>query len=102
MASIELYKQEVKQLTDLLRNEWDDIRTVAINNDLDPQDTFLLSFIEDEDENETCLFYQKEKGLFLYEKNNGSISFNQVQQADIENDFPQVQVLNDLENFDTW
>lgn len=47
--------------------------------------------------------------ILKYYIENGTLdeSFNwidlyQVQQADIENDFPQVQVLNDLENFDTW
>lgn len=102
MTSIELYKQEVKELTELLRNEWDDIRNLAEQNDLPSTTTFLLSLIEDEDENETCLFFNTEKGLYLYEKNEDKISFKKVESSDVEQDFPQVKVVEDLENFDSW
>ncbi|MNK91961.1 hypothetical protein D3C87_1120780 [compost metagenome] len=102
MVSIDLYKHEVKELTELLRNEWDDVRSVAEQNDLPSTTTFLLSFIEDEDENETCLFFNTEKGLYLYEKNEDQISFKKVESSDVERNFPQVKVVEDLENFDLW
>ncbi|MGK6342498.1 hypothetical protein ACMGDK_09680 [Chryseobacterium sp. DT-3] len=102
MLPIELYKQEVKELTELFRTQWDDVRSVAEQNDLSPTTTFLLSFIEDEDENETCLFFNPEKGLYLAEKIESNISFKKVDISDVEKDFPQVEVLNDLENFDSW
>lgn len=100
MLPIDLYKQEVKELTEYLRNEWDDVRSVAEQNDLSPMNTFLLGFIDDE--NETSLFFNLEKGLYLAEKIDDNISFKKVNISDVEKDFPQVQVLNDLENFDTW
>lgn len=97
-----MYKQEVKELTELLRNEWDDIRSVAEQYDLPVAATFLLNFVEDEDENEICLFFNAAKGLFLYEKNDGVTSFKKVDIHDVERNFPQVKVLDDLENFDSW
>ena len=102
MVSMELYKEEVKALTELFRNEWEDIQGIAIANGLDSNSDFLLSFIEDEDESVTCLFFSKKKGLFLYESIDKNINFKFVEKADIESEFPQVQVLGDISNFYNW
>lgn len=100
MQPIQLYKQEVKELTKLFRTEWSDVRSIAEQNNLSPSNTFLLSYIEDE--TEIFLLFNLKKGLYLYEKIDNKISFEKVTIGTIEKDFPQVSVLKDLENFDSW
>ncbi|WP_262151742.1 hypothetical protein [Chryseobacterium foetidum] len=102
MISLELYKEEVKELTELFRNEWKDVQEIATENGLDPTNDFLLSFIEGEDESETCLFFSKEKGLYLYERKNENITFKSFLKEEIEQEFPQVRTLDDINNFDNW
>ena len=100
MQPIQLYKQEVKELTELFRTQWSDVRSFAEQNNLSPTNTFLLSYIEDEAE--IFLLFNLEKGLYLYEKIDSKVSFEKVTFSSVEKDFPQVSVLKDLENFDSW
>ena len=95
-------KSEVKELTELFRNDWTDIQQIAIENNLEINNTYLFSFIESENEEETCLFYTLGKGFFLYEKKDDSSFFNAVEKNEIENEFPQVQTVVDIEQFDSW
>jgi len=99
---LELYKEEVKELTDLLRNEWPDIQKIATDNGLDISNTYLFSFIESEDDDELCLFYEEGKGFFLYEKKDNEITFQSKDKDSLEKEFPQVQTLDDLNNFENW
>ncbi|MDQ0638405.1 hypothetical protein QF042_001970 [Pedobacter sp. W3I1] len=45
IISLGLYKQEIKELTELLRNDWTDVRDIATDNGLNI-DTYLPGFIE--------------------------------------------------------
>ncbi len=98
----DLLKQEVKELTTLFRNDWTDIQQIAIENDLEINKTYLFSFIESENEDETCLFYTLGKGFFLYEKKNEDTFFNAVEKNEIENEFPQARTVVDIAQFDSW
>ena len=95
-------KSEVKELTELFRNDWTDIQQIATENNLEIDNTYLFSFIESENEDETCIFYNLGKGFFLYEKKNVSSFFNAVEKNEIEKEFPQVQTVVDIEQFDSW
>lgn len=95
-------KLEVKELTELFRNEWTDIQQIAIENNLEINNTYLFSFIESANEDETCLFFTLGKGFFLYEKKDDSRFFIAVEKNEIENEFPQVQTVVDIEQFDSW
>ena len=46
-------KSEVKELTELFRNNWTDIQQIAIENNLEINNTYLFSFIESENEEES-------------------------------------------------
>jgi hypothetical protein len=94
-------KHEVKELTELFRNDWIDIQQIAIENNLEISKTYLFSFIESENEDETCLFYTLGKGFF-YEKKVDATFFNAVEKNEIENEFPQVQTVVDIAQFDSW
>lgn len=48
----ELYKQEILELTELLKNdeEWEDLRNILNEQNIDLRHIALVSFIEDEEE----------------------------------------------------
>jgi hypothetical protein len=96
MVSKELYKEEVKELTGLLRAEWQDIREIAENQNLDVAKTWLLGFVESEDGAESGLFYSEEKGLVKFEKTLNGLTIKNVSREMIENEFPQVVVLDEI------
>ena len=50
----ELYKQEVLELTELLKNdeEWEDLRNILIQKGFNLSKTVLVSFVEDDKGNE--------------------------------------------------
>ena len=102
MIDINLYKQEVKELTNLLLTEWEDIRNIALDEDLNLDKIFLLGFVETEEDEEFGLFYSKQKGLLLFEKNMNSVKVTPTTINEIENDFPQVIVLSDIDNYNNW
>ena len=102
MVSKELYKEEVKELTELLRTEWQDIQEIVISQNLDVNKTFLLGYVESEDETELGLFYTEKKELIRFEKKIDNLDLKIVTREDIKNEFPQVIVLDEIENFNKW
>ena len=102
MLNINLYKQEVKELTNLLLTEWEDIRNIALDEELNLDTTFLLGFVETEEDEEFGLFYNKQKGLLKFEKTINSVKVTLTTIKEIENDFPQVIVLTDIDNYNNW
>ena len=99
---IKLYKQEVKELTILLRKEWEDIREIANTKSLDLNKTYLIGFVESEDDEEFGVLFNIDKGLFYFEKDQNGVVITSKTKSEIEIDFPQVVVLSDINNFDNW
>jgi hypothetical protein len=102
MVVKELYKEEVKELTVLLRTEWEDIQEILNNQNLDFNKTYLLGFIESEDDTELGLFYTENKKLIRFERNSNDLKLTFVSKESIKNEFPQVIVLDEIENFAKW
>ena len=44
------YNQEIDELTALLRDEWDDLKSCVIEFGIDPKTTYLVAFTENNEE----------------------------------------------------
>ena len=64
----ELYKQEIFELTELLNEEWNDLKSILIQAGIDLKRTALASFMEDEDENEYGVLINKDLKILQYER----------------------------------
>jgi len=102
MINKELYKEEVKELTELLRTKWKDIQEIVEKRNLNVSKTYLLGFIESEDGTEIGLFYTEKKDLIRFEKKSNNLDLKIVTRKSIENEFPQVTVIDEIENFENW
>ena len=98
----DLYKEEVKELTELLRTEWRDIQQIVSNQNLNINETYLLGFIESGDNCEQGLFYTENKKLIFFEKQSDNLNLKLVTKKEIETEFPQVIVLDEIEDFANW
>ncbi len=65
----ELYYQEVSELTELLREEWDDLREILSAKGFDVSTTVLASFCEDDEGMEYGVFVTSEKRIYEYSRN---------------------------------
>lgn len=66
----ELLRQEVEELTDLLRHDaqWLDLRSTLGSKQLDPERVLLATFYEDEDENEYGIFVTDDRRVFEFKR----------------------------------
>lgn len=96
-----LYKQEVKELTELLRNEWEDLKFAIEQEGIDTNACTLLGYFETKDEVETGLLWCRD-GLKRFEFAEGSLNVEDVSKEDVEEDFPQVIVIDYIQNFVSW
>lgn len=98
----ELYKQEVLELTDLLSNEenWSDLRDVLINKEFKLKEIALVSFMEDDEENEYGVIVTKNERIIKYVRSTShkQKNINYFQYKDITDlkeeidNYPQVQI----------
>lgn len=72
MAKVDenLYRQEIEELTDFVRHGegWLDLRNLLVDNGFIVDDTFLVSFLEDEEEMEYGVIVTKGKRIFEYSR----------------------------------
>ncbi|MBE5319993.1 hypothetical protein IM793_12545 [Pedobacter sp. MR2016-19] len=61
-----------------------------------------MGFVETEENEKFGLFYNSQKGLLLFEKTINSVKVTPTTIKEIENDFPQVIVLTDIDNYNNW
>ncbi|WP_027386027.1 hypothetical protein [Chryseobacterium gregarium] len=101
-ALIKLYKQEVKELTILLRTEWKDIQEIANSKNLDLNKTYLMGFVESKDDEESGILFNIDKGLFFFEKDQNGVVITNKTKSEIQIDFPQVVLLPEISDFDNW
>lgn len=102
MNDINLYKEEVKELTELLHTEWTDIQNILRDKNLNVVKTFLLGFFESEEGVAFGLFYTENNELLYFEQSDEYNKTEIVSKDDIKNEFPQVCVLDDIDNFINW
>ena len=98
MVSKELYRKEVKELTQLLRTTWRDVQEILKNKGLDCNKTYLLGFVESENDTASGLFYTENSELLRFEKFRDNINTEIVSLKNIEEEFPQVVVLDEINN----
>ena len=67
----ELYKQEIMELTDLLNNdeEWEDTKNILLQSGIHLKETILVSFMEDDEENEYGVIVSKNLKISKYSRN---------------------------------
>ncbi|MFQ9546394.1 MAG: hypothetical protein ACLR02_15415 [Clostridium sp.] len=102
----ELYKQEVLELTELLKNdeEWEDLRNILIQKGFNLSKTVLVSFVEDDKGNEYGVIVTKDIQIIEYskltqhEKNNIDIFKlkNITNEKDKINKYPQIPIAIDM------
>lgn len=107
----ELYKEEILELTELLRNdeEWTDIREILIKKGFDLNKIVLVSFMEDELENEYGVIVTNDMIIYEYKRSTqrGENHIDSFKIKDITDDkngrdnYPQIPVaINMLKNID--
>ena len=102
----ELYKQEVLELTELLRNDedWQDLRNILTRNGFNISRIALVSFMEDDEENEYGVIVTKDIKISEYSRStqNGKNSEDNFIIKDITNEkdkidkYPQISVAIDM------
>lgn len=83
-----LYRQEIEELTYLVKNEWDDLRRILIDSNFDINKTLLVSFAENEDESEYGVLVNENKQVFEYKRSTA------MDKNNIEN-FSVIEITND-------
>ena len=102
----ELYKQEVLELTELLRDdeEWEDLRDILTEKGFNLSQIVLVSFMQDDEENEYGVIVTKDIQIIEYskltqhEKNNIDIFKlkNITNEKDKINKYPQIPIAIDM------
>lgn len=97
IKDIELYKEEILELTELLRTEWLDLRDLLETAGLDTKNLFLISYYEDEEENEFGLLFTKEKKVIKFSIYKEKLNLEDITNIEnTENEFPQIKVAKDF------
>ena len=101
----ELYKQEILELTELLREdeEWEDLRNILVKNGFDLNQLLLVSFVEDEEENEFGVIVTKDLKAIEYSRSTSddeenTDSFNSKEIISGMDKYPQISVAIDMIN----
>ncbi|OQP58086.1 hypothetical protein A3860_07090 [Niastella vici] len=94
----ELYREEVLELTELLNSEWEDLRELLVESNVNLKGAYLAGYFEDEDEGaEHGVILTADKKLIRFVALDGEITLEPVQdQAALEDEFPSVTVALEL------
>ena len=102
----ELYRQEVLELTELLRHDedWEDLRDVLAENGFNLAEILLVSFMEDDYENEYGVIVTKDIKISEYSRFTGNLDNNAqdfkvkdiTNQVDEIANYPQVPIAIDM------
>ena len=92
-----LYKEEILELTDLLNNEWVDLKQMIIDKGINLKNALLVGYYEDQKGKEHGLILTDEKKMFLFEANENQIKVQQIENIEkAAVKFPQILVAIDL------
>ena len=90
-----LYLQEIEELTELLRSDegWSDLKAVLEQEGFDLAKTFLVSFMEDEEEVEYGVLVTSERKVYEYTWNEDDFTLLEITK-DQEKilDYPQIAI----------
>lgn len=102
----ELYKQEILELTELLRDDedWGDLKEILTNKGFNVSKIALVSFMEDDEENEYGVIVTKDIKISEYSRStqNGKNNIKNFKIKDITNEkdeidkYPQISVAIDM------
>lgn len=93
----ELYKQEIIELTELLNEdeEWEDLKNILIQAGINLNMVVLVSFMEDDEENEYGVIVGKDLRISKYARK------TQQEKNNIEN-FEMVDITEDVEELNKY
>ncbi len=102
----ELYKQEIIELTELLNEdeEWEDLKNILIQAKIDLNMIVLVSFMEDDEENEYGVIVSKDLKVckFVRKTQEGKYNIENFKMVDITKDeeelnkYPQTAIAVDM------
>lgn len=88
---IDLYKQEIKELTDLLNTEWTDVKDVLDSAGISTDGGRLVSFYEDEEGSQYGVLLTSRKEIIKFEIKDEKISTKEIKDvSSIKNEYPQI------------
>jgi hypothetical protein len=92
------YKLEIEELTELLNNEWLDLKNLIISNNINLERTLLVGYYEDEEGIEYGLLYNKKENFIIkFEVLDNNISLTKIDNVnEISDEFPQLLVAIEL------
>lgn len=96
--SYQLYKDEIAELNDLLNGEWDDLRILLRDCNLDVDNGFLINYQEDDLGNQYGYFINPNSDLFFFEIDEGEnikLTLKEIDEC-LVNDCPQYIVALDI------
>ncbi|KAF2337741.1 hypothetical protein [Flavobacterium ginsenosidimutans] len=94
---IELYKEEILELTELLNEEWLDLKELIKESNLNIHNLLLISYCEDENDREFGVFFTKERKVIRFIVQDKKLQLEDItNNKEIEIEFPQIKVARDF------
>ncbi len=93
------YKLEIEELTNLLHNEWLDLKNLIIAHNIHLAGTLLVNYYEDEEGVEYGLLYNKKENFIIqFNVINNKILLTPIKHIDeIKDEYPQLLVAMDFD-----
>jgi len=94
---IELYKEEILELTELLNEEWLDLKELIKESNLDMHNLLLISYCEDENDKEFGVLFTNERKVIRFIVQDEKLQLEDItNNKEIETEFPQIKVARDF------
>ena len=94
---IELYKQEILELTKLLNEEWLDLKELIKESNLDMHNLLLISYSEDENDKEFGVLFTNERKVIRFIVQDEKLQLEEItNHKEIETEFLQIKVARDF------
>ncbi|MGB7210434.1 MAG: hypothetical protein WBD27_17405 [Pyrinomonadaceae bacterium] len=92
-SDFELYKEEILELTELLNQEWIDLRNLIVSKGIVIDKTLLVNYYEDEEGGEYGVLVVDKKDAYKFEAADKKISLIKFDDLEIaKKECPQVEV----------
>lgn len=90
---IDVYKQEIEELTEMLNTEWTDVKEILDSAGISTGGGKLISFYEDEEGSHHGVLFTSEKEIIKFEIKDEEISTQEVKDVtSIQREYPQIVV----------
>jgi hypothetical protein len=94
---IELYKQEILELTKFLREEWLDLRELIEESGLNTEELLLICYYEDQNDREFGVLFINENKILEFIVQNNELELKDITNIEgIENEIPQIKIASEL------